>query len=56
MRNEYEMITVNDYVNSLDNVKYTSVTEVEITREVEKYILTQRRNATNAKIVEALLA
>ncbi len=56
MRKEYEMITVNDYINSLDNVKYTSVTEVEIQREVEKYLLAQRRNATNAKIVEALLA
>lgn len=56
MKNEYEMITVNDYLNGLDNVRYTSVTEVEITREVEKYILTQRRNETNAKIVEALLA
>lgn len=56
MKNEYGMITVNDYLNGLDNVRYTSVTEVEIVREVEKYILTKRRNETNAKIVEALLA
>jgi len=56
MRNDYEMITVNDYVNGLDNVKYTSVTEVEIEKQVEAYLLNQRRAETNAKIVEALVA
>jgi len=56
MRNDYEMITVNDYVNGLENVRYTTVTEVEIEKQVEAYLLNQKRYETNAKIVEALLA
>ncbi len=56
MRNDYEMITVKEYVESLDNVKYLSTTEQEVAAAVEKYILSQRRNETNAKIVEALIA
>ncbi len=56
MRNDYEMVTVRDYVNAIENVRYTSVSEVEIEKEVEKYLLNQRRYETNAKIVEALLA
>ena len=40
MRNEYEMVTVSSYLDEL----------------VEKYLLNQKRNETNAKIVEALLA
>ena len=38
MRNDYEMITVNDYVNELDNVKCLSTSEVEIALQVERYI------------------
>ena len=56
MTNGYEMITVNEFVNELDNVKYTSVAEYKIEKEVEKYLLNQKRYETNAKIVEALLA
>ncbi len=56
MRNEYEMVTVAAYVNELDAVKVVSMEEKEIERQVEKYILSQKRNETNAKIVEALLA
>ncbi|MBD5403356.1 hypothetical protein HDR58_11255 [bacterium] len=56
MRNDYEMVTLRDYVENLDNVKCTSVAEYKIEKEVEKYLLNQRRNETNAKIVEALLA
>lgn len=56
MRKEYEMVTVNDYVNALDNVKYLTKTEVEIASQVERYLLSQKRHETNAKIVEALLA
>ena len=56
MRNEYEMVTVKAYVDSLDEVKYNTVSEQEITNEVEKYLLNIRRADTNAKIVEALLA
>lgn len=50
MRNDYEMITVQAYVEALD------INEEEISRQVEKYLLNQKRYETNAKIVEALLA
>ncbi len=56
MRNDYEMITVKDYVDSLDNVKCLSIEEKEIEASVEKYLLSVQRAKTNAKIVEALLA
>ena len=56
MRNDYEMVTVKDYVESLDNVKYLSVEEKEIEKSVEKYLLSIQRAKTNEKIVEALLA
>ena len=56
MRNEYEIVTVKAYVDSLDEVKYNTVSEQEIANEVEKYLLNIRRADTNAKIVEALLA
>lgn len=56
MRNDYEMITVTAYVDSLNEVKCTTVAEAQIIREVEKYLLNAKRNETNAKIVEALLA
>ncbi len=52
----YEMITVADYVNTLDNVKCLSVEEQTISRQVEEYLLNQKRYETNAKIVESLLA
>ncbi len=56
MRNDYEMITVADYVNSLNNVKVLSVEEKQIEAEIEKYLLNSKRAETNSKIVEALLA
>lgn len=56
MRNDYGMITVKDYVDSLDSVKCLSVEEKEIAANVEKYLLSIQRAKTNAKIVEALLA
>ena len=34
MRNEYEMVTVKSYVDSLDEVKYNTVSEQEISNEV----------------------
>ncbi len=42
MANGYEMITVNEFVNELDNVKYTSGAEYKIEKEVEKYLLNQK--------------
>ena len=56
MRKEYEMVTVSEYVKSLDNVKCTSIAEKEIANQVEKYLLNVQRAKTNEKIVEALLA
>ena len=56
MRNEnYEMVTVAAYVNNYEAV-VTTINEKEIKAEIEKYVICQRRNETNAKIVEALLA
>ncbi len=56
MRNDYELVTVKAYVDSLEEVKYTTVSENEIEKQVEKYLLNVKRAQTNAKIVEALLA
>ncbi len=55
MSKNYEMVTVKSYVDSLD-VKHESLTEKEIAKQVEKYLLSVKRSETNAKIVEALLA
>ncbi len=56
MRKDYEMITVKDYVESLNTVRCLTVEEKEIESSVEKYLLSVQRAKTNAKIVEALLA
>ncbi len=55
--NDYQMITVCDYLNMLDN--NTKVLDTEAQRlkaNVEKYLLAMRRAQTNAKILEMLLA
>ena len=56
MRNDYEMITVVDYLDTVENVKCLSASEQEIQAQVEKYLLSVKRSENNAKIVEALLA
>ena len=57
MNNNYQMVTVKEYVNMLDNeVKYLDDEAVQIKASVEKYLLNARRAQTNAKILEALLA
>jgi len=56
MGKDYEMITVADYMKTLDDVKCLTVEEKEIEAEVEKYLLSIKRAETNSKIVEALLA
>lgn len=56
MRKDYEMITVKEYVEELDRENVVSLKEEEISRQVEKYLLNQKRHETNAKVVEALLA
>ena len=57
MKKDYQMITVQEYVKMLDNeVTYVDTEANEIKANVEKYLLAARRAATNAKILEALLA
>lgn len=53
----YEMITVKDYVDMLDNeVTYLDTEAKELRSSLEKYLIATRRAATNAKILETLLA
>lgn len=55
--NEYQMITVCDYLNMLDNnVEYLDNDAKKLKANVEKYLLSMRRAQTNAKILEMLLA
>lgn len=57
MKKDYQMITVSDYVKLLDNeITYVDNEAKEIKNRVEKYLLSARRAATNAKILEALLS
>jgi len=57
MKNNYQMTTVNEYLKILDNeVKYIDNDVKQIRQNVEKYLLQARRAATNAKILEAMLA
>lgn len=55
--NNYQMITVKEYVNMLDNeVTYLDTEAKQIKASLEKYLLKARRAQTNAKILETLLA
>ena len=57
MKNNYQMITVHEYLKMLDGeVKYVDNDAQTIRKSVEKYLLQARRAATNAKTLEALLA
>ncbi len=57
MKNNYQMVTVKEYLKMLDSeVKYLDTDAQEIKASVEKYLLNSRRAQTNAKILEALLA
>ena len=57
MKKDYQMITLHEYVKMLDSeVTYLDSEAKEIRSRVEKYLLSARRAATNAKILEALLA
>ena len=57
MTNNYQMITVHEYIKMLDNeVVYLDNEANEIRKRVNKYLLSARRAQTNAKILEALLA
>ena len=57
MKNNYQMVTVKEYLSMLDNdVKYLDTDAQEIKANVKKYLLSIRRAQTNAKILESLLA
>lgn len=53
MKKDYEMITVKEYVDSLENK--SNVTNKYLEISVEKYLIDMRRNETNEKILEAYL-
>ena len=57
MKKDYQMITVCDYVKMLENeITYIDDEAKDVKKRVEKYLLSARRAATNAKILERLLA
>ena len=57
MANNYQMVTVHEYMKMLDNeVKYLDADAKDIRASINKYLLSTRRAQTNAKILEALLA
>ena len=56
-KNNYQMITVKEYVNMLDNeITYLDTDAKELKANVEKNLLKRRRAQTNAKILENLLS
>ena len=52
----YKMVTLNSYIESLEDKNVVSLNDKSIELKVEKYILSLRRAESNAKIIEALLA
>lgn len=57
MKNNYQMITVYEYVKLLDGEKKEQEKKTLKLREnVEQYLLKARKAARNAKILETLLA
>lgn len=57
MKKAYEMVTLKNYVDTYlsDDVKYVDLTENEIKKQLEIYLIRQKRNETNAKTIESLL-
>lgn len=54
--NDYQMVTVCEYVKMLDEDNSTADKNTEkVKSNVEKYLLSMRRASTNAKILESLL-
>lgn len=56
MKKNYEMITLKNYINSLEDKNIISLNDKSIELAVEKYMLSLKRAETNAKTLEALLA
>lgn len=56
MAKNYEMITLNAYLENLDEKRVISLNDQSIELAVEKYLLSVKRAESNAKTLEALLA
>ena len=54
-KRNYEFITLNAYIENIDDKNVVSLNDKSIEREVEKYFLSLKRAETNAKIVQALV-
>ena len=52
----YKMVTLNSYIESLEDKNVVSLNDKSIELKVEKYILSLKRAESNAKIIEAFLA
>ena len=52
----YKMVTLNSYIESLEDKNVVSLNDKSIELKVEKYILSLKRAESIAKIIEALLA
>lgn len=52
----YEMVTLNAYLNNLEDKNVISLNDKSIELAVEKYLISQKRAESNAKTLEALLA
>ena len=56
MGKNYEMVTLNAYLNNLEDKNVISLNDKSIELAVEKYLISQKRAESNAKTLEALLA
>ena len=56
MGKNYEMVTLNAYLNNLEDKNVISLNDKSIELAVEKYLISQKRAKSNAKTLEALLA
>ena len=56
MGKNYEMVTLNAYLNNLEDKNIISLNDKSIELAVEKYLISQKRAESNAKTLEALLA
>ena len=52
---DYGKISLIEYINSISDVVYLSVNEMEVHFKVCRYLLKLKRIDTNSRIVEALL-
>ena len=56
MGKTYETVTLNAYLNNLEDKNVISLNDKSIELAVEKYLISQKRAESNAKTLEALLA